>query len=177
MRIETERLVLRDYRPEDLDAYYRLKSDHEVWEYTTFTPITQKGEAAKLLGDTISGQLSGDTGYRALCLKDGTLIGEAGILRIIKEANRCEIGYNLLPAYWWKGYGTEIVQALVHLAFEVLKVERVEALTLTENKASCRMLEKAGFQREGTLRHYIRSGSVYRDVCYYGVIREDYKGL
>ena len=80
MKIETQRLILRDYRPEDLEIYYTLKAEPTVWEDLGGAAVHQKGEAAKLLGDTIASQISSDTGYRALCLKDGTFIGEAGIL-------------------------------------------------------------------------------------------------
>ena len=135
--------------------------------------VHQKGEAAKLLGDTIASQISSDTGYRALCLKDGTFIGEAGILQVNKNDNRCRLGYRLLPAYWGNGYATEIVTALAQLAFRVLKMERVEALTLAENRAACAVLEKAGFTKEGELRHYRRLVSDYQNVCFYGKLRTD----
>ena len=128
MKIETQRLILRDYRPEDLEIYYTLKAEPTVWEDLGGAAVHQKGEAAKLLGDTIASQISSDTGYRALCLKDGTFIGEAGILQVNKNDNRCRLGYRLLPAYWGNGYATEIVTALAQLAFRVLKMERVEAL-------------------------------------------------
>lgn len=45
-------------------------------------------------------------------------------------ANRCEVGYNLLPEYWNKGYATEVTKALVKFAFDSLKVERIEALVI-----------------------------------------------
>ena len=173
MKIETQRLILRDYRPEDLEIYYTLKAEPTVWEDLGGAAVHQKGEAAKLLGDPIASQISSDTGYRALCLKDGTFIGEAGILQVNKNDNRCRLGYRLLPAYWGNGYATEIVTALAQLAFRVLKMERVEALTLAENRAACAVLEKAGFTKEGELRHYRRLVSDYQNVCFYGKLRTD----
>ena len=161
MKIETQRLILRDYRPEDLEIYYTLKAEPTVWEDLGGAAVHQKGEADKLLGD------------RALCLKDGTFIGEAGILQVNKNDNRCRLGYRLLPAYWGNGYATEIVTALAQLAFRVLKMERVEALTLAENRAACAVLEKAGFTKEGELRHYRRLVSDYQNVCFYGKLRTD----
>ena len=90
-----------------------------------------------------------------------------------KNDNRCRLGYRLLPAYWGNGYATEIVTALAQLAFRVLKMERVEALTLAENRAACAVLEKAGFTKEGELRHYRRLVSDYQNVCFYGKLRTD----
>ena len=64
MKIQTARLLLRDYRPEDLDAYFGLHSQAQVWEQSQEKAISQKGEASKLLGDLISHQISSDVGYR-----------------------------------------------------------------------------------------------------------------
>ena len=52
-------------------------------------------------------------------------------------------------------------------------MERVEALTLAENRAACAVLEKAGFTKEGELRHYRRLVSDYQNVCFYGKLRTD----
>lgn len=175
MKIQTARLLLRDYRPEDLDAYFGLHSQAQVWEQSQEKAISQKGEASKLLGDLISHQISSDVGYRALCLKDGTYIGEAGILQVEKDCSRCRLGCNLLSEYWGKGYAAEITQALLHLAFAMLKLERAEAYALSDNARACRAMEKAGLMKEGVLRHYHREGKNFRDVCLYAMIRQDWK--
>ena len=175
MKIQTTRLLLRDYRPEDLDAYFDLHSQPQVWEQSREKAISQKGEASKMLGDLISHQISSDVGYRALCLKDGTYIGEAGILQVEKEYGRCRLGCNLLPEYWGQGYAAEITQALLHLTFAMLKLERAEAYVLSDNARACRAMEKAGLMKEGVLRRYHREGKNYRDVCLYAMIREEGK--
>ena len=54
MRIETARLVLRDYCPEDMDTYYRMKTDPTVWKDSTEQPVGHWGQAAKALGDILS---------------------------------------------------------------------------------------------------------------------------
>lgn len=87
----------------------------------------------------------------------------------------CLIGYNLLPQYWNQGYATEITKHLVKYSFEFLDVERIEALVLQINSASCRVLEKSGFMLEGVLRNFNKCETGYRNVCYYGIISSDYK--
>ncbi len=176
MRIETARLVLRDYCPEDMDPYFRMKSDLTIWKDSVEEPILQWGQAAKVLGELLTDQLSTGTGYRALCLRQGPMIGEAGILRLSRSHNRCRIGCNLLPEYWNQGYGTEIFRLLLRLAFPVLQLERAEAMTLAENTGACRALEKAGMRLEGVLRRHCRKNGQYRDLCIYAMIRQDYAG-
>lgn len=104
-------------------------------------------------------------------------IGEAGIIDANPHANRCTIGYNLLPSFWNNGYATEIAKGIITYAFNILKYERIEALALQCNSASCKVLEKSGFILEGILRNYNRNGNEYRNVCYYAMIYSDHQAL
>lgn len=113
MNLETERLVLRNYSMEDLEDFYRIKSCKEVWTYSTYVPLNSKIQAKAELEQLISQQASNDYGFCALFLKESNIfIGEAGILSYNKNANRCVLGYNLLPGFWMKGYATEITRCL-----------------------------------------------------------------
>ena len=70
-----------------------------------------------------------------------------GIISYIIEAkNVCSIGYTLAPTYWGRGYATEALKVVMRWAFEVAKVESIENQCHPDNKASIRVLEKAGFQ-------------------------------
>lgn len=145
MRIETNRLLLEDYSVENIKDYYLLKSCDAVWKYSTNKPITDMDTARNQLDELINNHEKNDFGFCALYEKtSNSYIGEAGILTIDKTADRCVIGYNLLPLYWNLGYATEITTALVQYAFHTLKLERVEALAMQLNTASCRVLEKSG---------------------------------
>ena len=176
MELETERLTLRPYCMQELENYFALKSSTEVWKYSTTSPVTDKTQAQVLLQGVIDGWHKEKVGFCALYEK-GTqsFIGEAGILTFQQRANRCVIGYNLLPDFWGQGYGTEIAKALLHYAFETMQAERVEALAMCKNVASCRVLEKAGLLREGVLRHFSKVGNEYFDVAYYGCIKGEYQ--
>lgn len=101
-------------------------------------------------------------------------IGEAGILSVKQPSNRAVVGYNLLPRYWANGYATEITEALVKYLFIERNVERIEGLVQEENISSRKVLEKNGFLKEGTLRNFAFINNLYKNVCYYGIIKEDY---
>jgi len=175
MNIETSRLLLKNYSIDDFNSFFLLKSTEEVWEYSTFTSYQNEEKALTDFQTMLNNLVSNPYQFGALFTKDSNaFIGEAGIISLNKNANKCVIGYNLLPDYWGKGYATEITQALVTYAFETLHIERVEALAMPLNRASCKVLEKSGFTLEGTLRHFTKIRDVYHDVCYYSIISSDY---
>lgn len=174
MFIETDRLILTNYQNSDIEKFYKLKSCKEVWEYSTFTPLSDKNMAEGMLKQLVQNANEDKLDFMALREKgNSNFIGEAAIISDNPKVHRCEIAYNLLPEYWNKGYATEIVKSLVEYAIINLKYERIEALALQENKRSCRVLEKSGFTLEGTLRNFNKSQNGYRNVCYYAVISED----
>lgn len=172
MRIETARLYLKEYTMSDLSNFYKLKSNPTVWTYSTFEHLKSIDTAKVQLIDLLKKQ--SDHVFHALFLKEADVfIGEAGIIAYNPTANRCTIGYNLLPEFWSKGYATEISKELVRHAFESLVVERVEALAMKKNVASCRVLGKSGLKLEGTLRHFTKINDKYEDVCYFAAISSD----
>lgn len=172
MKIETARLYLRKYTTSDLSNFYNLKSCKSIWTYSTFTCLKSVHKAEELLSALVHD--NSEYIFHALFLKEtDEFIGEAGIISYNSNADRCTIGYNLLPQFWNKGYATEISRELVSYAFEKLGTERVEALAMKNNAASCRVLEKSGLKLEGTLRHFTKINGKYEDVCYFAVISSD----
>lgn len=134
MEILTERLCLKEYDKSCINYFYKLKSCPSVWTYSTFVPVQSMGEAEHLLNEQIVSREQNKGGFMPLYKRDnGQYIGEAGIISINRNANRCEIGYNLLPEFWNQGYATEIATKLVLHAINALKFERVEALVLSIN--------------------------------------------
>jgi len=101
----------------------------------------------------------------------GEAIGECWLLRIIR-GNRAEIGYWLAPAYWGRGIPARAVRALSHFAFREFDCRKVFASIRDGNTPSRRVLEKAGFAFEATLRaHTVHEGQAY-DVHYFGLWRD-----
>jgi RimJ/RimL family protein N-acetyltransferase len=106
--------------------------------------------------------------------KDGTRVGT--ITHWLAQPERfMEIGYNVVREERWKGYGTEAVQLMVDYLFLSKDIARIQAFTDVRNKASQRVLEKAGFKREGTLRQAGLVRGHRADAYVYGVVREEWK--
>jgi RimJ/RimL family protein N-acetyltransferase len=81
-----------------------------------------------------------------LVLRDGVVIGDCGIHGVADEAGCIEIGYGFAESYRGKGYGSEVVAAMTLWLLGVEEVTRVRAATLSDNWASRRVLEKAGYR-------------------------------
>lgn len=176
VHLETARAVLRDYEHADLADFLSLKANPSVWRYSTEPPRTDREAVAAELAAVIESSTGADAGFRAAIDKaSGRYLGEAGVLSVNSRDERCVIGYNLLPQYWGRGIATELTRALVDHAFIELGLHRVEALVMADNLASCRVLEKAGLLREGVLKDFARKDGSFRDVCYYGLTRQDYR--
>ncbi|HAQ39693.1 MAG TPA: hypothetical protein DCM73_01915 [Clostridiales bacterium] len=174
MYLESDNLILKEYTKSNLIDFYKLKSEEKVWKYSTFNPIKKLEDAVASLEEHVNKYKKTHFIHHAIFLKDSlTFIGEAGILSYNQNVDRCTVGYNLLPEYWNKGYATEIVRSLLEYSFCYLKCERVEAIVMKDNGASCRVLEKCGFKLEGILRNFTKLANEYKDVCFYAKLSSD----
>nr|WP_206028635.1 GNAT family acetyltransferase [Thalassoroseus pseudoceratinae] len=98
---------------------------------------------------------------------DGKLIGGIGLFDITLK-QKCGTGYWLAKRYWGQGIMTAVLRRLCEFAFETYRLQRMFAQALSTNPASGKVLQKAGFQLEGTLRnHFFRDGKGY-DLQYFG---------
>jgi RimJ/RimL family protein N-acetyltransferase len=106
--------------------------------------------------------------------KDGTKIGD--IHHGLNRPHRLmEIHYWLVQNERNKGYGTEAVQLMVDYLFLSKELVRIQAIVDVRNKASQRVLEKAGFKREGTIRNCYFNRGAWRDYYLYSILREEWK--
>jgi RimJ/RimL family protein N-acetyltransferase len=103
--------------------------------------------------------------------KDGTPVGYVGHG---KTDAGCWIGYLVVPGARGKGYGSEAVLLIVDYLFLHKEIGRIQAETHPANAASQRVLEKAGFSREGILRRTFFSRGVWRDTAMYSLLREEW---
>jgi len=147
-RLETKRLVLRLFTPDDVQAMYDLNSDPEVIRYAEAAPVRNLQEALEKLE---SGPLAdyAKYGYGRFAIEDretGEVIGFCGI-KYIPEIGLPEIGYRLLRSYWGRGLCTEAARACVDYARDDLKIEKLVALIIPENLASIRVAEKLGMKK------------------------------
>lgn len=133
-------------------------------------PYTEEDAA-----DYINAMLSADKDktFAFAITVDGKVIGSIGIFRQENIHNRTgELGYYIGEAYWGKGYMTSAVRQICDYIFANTDIIRIFAEPFAYNIGSCRVLEKAGFEYEGTLKsNAFKNGHVI-DMKMYALVKE-----
>lgn len=108
---------------------------------------------------------------------DGKVVGSIGIFRQGNIHRRtAELGYYIAEEYWGRGIMTNAVKQICKYVFEKSDIIRIYAEPFAYNTASCRVLEKAGFQYEGTLRNNAVKNGKILDMKMYSLLKEERKG-
>lgn len=84
----------------------------------------------------------------------------------------CELGYKFDERFWGRGYAKESISKCIWIAFEELKLHRIEAQVLPENKASRRLLWSLGFELEGIKKQNVKLHGAWKDHEIYGLLSE-----
>lgn len=126
--------------------------------------------------DYISAMLSADENeiFAFAITVDEKLVGSIGIFRQGNiHRQTAELGYYIAEEYWGRGIMTEAVRQICAYVFEKSDIIRIYAEPFAYNAASCRILEKAGFQYEGTLRsNAVKNGEVI-DMKMYSLLKTE----
>ncbi|WP_416144799.1 GNAT family N-acetyltransferase [Planococcus koreensis] len=102
------------------------------------------------------------------------LVGEISLSRVVRgPLQKCMIGYSLDSQFNGKGYTTEAVALAVEFAFIELKLHRVEAGVMPSNTGSIRVLEKAGFHKEGLEQKGVKINGSWEDHYIFSMISEN----
>ena len=176
--LRTQRLVLRNFSGTDWQDWLALRNRPETRKYGQYTEELSPNDARK------EAELFADQGEHAprlrysLAIQESpgdSLVGYVG-LKIFDgiDEGLSEMSYCLFPSRWRRGYATEAVKAAAQFAFEGLRLHRIEAGCSSQNFASQRVLEKAGFVFEGRIRQdmQVRKG-VWQDEMIYGMLESD----
>lgn len=142
--LETNRLLLRTFTPEDAQLIYELNLDPEITRYTG-DPVKDINHAKEILEQVILPQYAlYNHGRWAVHIKDGLeFIGWCG-LKNRPERNEIDLGYRFLKTAWGKGYATEAAFACIKYGFEKLNLQRIIGRAMPDNIGSLRVLEKCG---------------------------------
>ncbi len=170
--LETERLRLREIVHEDAQGIFNCFSNNDVMRYYGQDPITTKEQAEQFV-EFFSKNFKENRGIRwgiELKEKEG-IIGTIGFNVWSPKHKRAEIGYELYPNYWNKGYATEAVSKVISYGFNELDLTRIGAVVFIENKPSNKLLKKLGFVKEGVLRNYMYQNNIPYDTNVYSLLK------
>jgi ribosomal-protein-alanine N-acetyltransferase len=175
--LETQRLLLRSLVLEDADFVFHHFSDPAITQYLMDQPPLTKYEEAQEIIRFYQGQKANRRNRWGIVRKaDDQLIGTCGYHNWFQHNHRAEIGYDLSPNCWNQGYMTEALRAVISNGFMRMGLNRIEAFVYTGNVRSTQLLQKLGFQIEGTLRDYYYLNAMYHDHYLLALLRRDWKG-
>jgi ribosomal-protein-alanine N-acetyltransferase len=170
--LTTERLVLRPFSAEDAPAVQRLAAAPEVAATALNIPHPYpEGAAAAWIATHAATAAEGTLWTWAITRAAVAVFLGAITIGVAQRRARGHLGYWLGVPYWNHGYMTEAARCVVAFGFADLHLYRIEAACFPRNRASARVMEKAGLRYEGRLRGYVRKGETFEDVLLYALVR------
>jgi len=172
--IETERLILRQLRMEDVYEYYeRLFGDGDVSRYMLFDPHQDIGESLESLQRKLQCYEDGPYYCWGVTTKEeDSLIGLIELLRFDETEESCSFVYLLGCDYWNQGYGTEMLKAVIRFAFEELELQRIVADHMIKNPASGAVMRKAGMNKISTEEGKYEKLGIFYDADVYEICND-----
>lgn len=156
---ETERLILREIMPTDVDGYFEMDSDPDVHIYLGSEPMQQREQAANAIQFIRQQYIDNGIGRWAVIDKNtNAFLGWAGLKLITEPTNNhinyLDLGYRFIKKYWGKGFASEAAAASVAYAFNELQAREVYAIADCANTASNKILTKTGLTLVETFIHH-----------------------
>lgn len=147
---ETERLILREILPTDIEGLFELDSDPEVHKYLGNKPVKDKKQIADIINFIRQQYIDNGIGRWAIIDKETNhFMGWTGLKFVTKEINNHknyhDLGYRLIQKYWGKGYATESAIASLTYGFNTLHLNEIYAAADIDNIGSNKILTKLGF--------------------------------
>lgn len=176
--METERLLIRRFNPDDWQDLFEYLSLEEVVKYEPYGIFTEDESKSEAI------RRSENPDFWAVCLKNGgkgKLIGN--IYLSMREFDTWELGYVFNSEYHGNGYATEAARAVVNDAFRNRNARRVIAMCNPLNERSWKLLQRLGMRQEGHLRQNIyfkkdKSGCpIWSDTYEYGILASEWLNL
>lgn len=151
-RLETARLILREFKIEDAEAMYRnWATDPECCKYLSWDVHKSLDETKGVIQKWIDEYKNGSYHWVVELKDTKEIIGDINVIRI-NPHNTVEVGYCYGSKYWNHGYATEALRAVIEYLLNECNIYLIEARHINENPASGRVMQKAGMVKDGILR-------------------------
>ena len=173
-RIETDRIIIRDYKESDLNDMHRLWSDKETMYYMDDILTNSIEETAVYLK---TGLENADGHYFCICEKPSErYMGSIGytITETTPLGKIVHMGYMLLPEYQGYGYMTEAAKKVIEFAFTKDNCVRITTGCIKAHEASYKVMEKAGFRKEGERIKACYHDGLMKDRLEYAINKDEY---
>jgi ribosomal-protein-alanine N-acetyltransferase len=147
--IETERLRLRLFQPEDAPIYFAtMHNDADVMQYITGTPLPIERTRQAIERYRAHHEQHDFSVWAVTDKENGTFLGHGGLITL-PTGKDVEIDYGFGRSYWGKGYATEVARAVFRYGLEDMGLGSIYALAFPANVASQRVMQKMGMRYQG----------------------------
>lgn len=176
VQIETERLILRQFISNDIEAAFRnWMSNDKVTEFLRWSTNTDVSASEMVIRSWIENYSNPAFYQWAIVLKElNEPIGTISAVDMDEKIDKVHIGYCIGSDWWHKGYTSEAFSAIIPFFFDEVKVQRIESQHDPNNPNSGNVMKKCGLKYEGTLRRADWSNKGIVDACMYSLLAEEY---
>jgi RimJ/RimL family protein N-acetyltransferase len=176
--LETARLALRPFSPEDLEGLFAFHSLPEVARFLYWEPrdLEQvRGVLDAKLRQTVVEQEGHGLALAVVLREPGTVVGEVSLQWLSRRHRQGEIGFVFHPAYQGRGLATEAAEVLLRLGFEGLGLHRLIGRCDALNLPSARLMERLGMRREAHFVHNERFKGAWGDELVYAMLEDEWR--
>ncbi|KGM44929.1 GNAT family protein [Neobacillus niacini] len=174
--LETDRLKLIEITPIHTLSIFEILSLDEVTRYYGTDRFTSIEEARKII-EVFQKNFYEKRAMRwGIVLKENNkFIGTLGLNGLQLKNKKAEIGYEIHPSFWRKGYTSEAIKEVLRYSYQELKLNRIGAVVYLENEASSNLLQKLGFKKEGVLRDYLFQNNSYHTTSMFSLLKREWE--
>ncbi len=176
MALQTERLILREFTESDWPAVLACHSAPAYRRFYEKAPCTP-ADAGALVDRFVEWQTETPRSkfqWAVTLRREGILIGNCGIRKSAADAAEAEIGCELAPEHWGRGYPMEAGRLLLRIGFRDLGLHRMFAHCAADNADAVCLAERLGLRQEGRLRENVRFDGRWRDTLVYGILEQEW---
>ncbi len=165
-----------------LDEMHEYSIKDKFYEYFEFEAFKTIDETKEYLNKLI-GRMSTEVEYRPAMYwfirrkSDKKLLGTAGLVNLNFHRKSVEWGYGIDPLFWGGGYILQIQEALKQYVFEILKLNRLEGITMINNERTIASLINCGMKNEGVLREFYCKSGIFIDGWKYSMLKKEFVEL
>lgn len=177
VELQGERVRLREFRLDDLDASLAVVADDRVTQTLSFDSLTREIQAQRLAAAIERAQQEPRTEYYLAVtpIDSDELVGFARLG--LSGVRAAKLGAAVAAEHWRKGYALDATKMLITYGFEVLNLHRISAAIGPDNKSSLAIVKSLGFTYEGRLRDHVFTNGAWRDSELYSLLAHEWSTL
>jgi RimJ/RimL family protein N-acetyltransferase len=169
-------VYLRAFSLDDADFIYSLRDMDGMEKIGGVKRFVSKEKDNKWVHDIVMSD-GNQSVYLAICQKDThKIVGYTSIADIDYRNGTCFwSGLKIATAYAGKGYGYQVTKTILKYVFEELRMVRCTAMAIEDHVVAIRMMEKAGYQKEGLMRSYVFKDGIHKNTWLLSILSSEYK--